>query len=111
MVENFGDLALDENFDVYINSEGDLASVSGRDKFEQEVIVWLTRRASEIIGEVDDDNIVDLLETYAKRVAVEMDRIDSVYAFGASRSDEDINTYEVEIIYDSGDDDLVFEVP
>lgn len=105
----FEDLALDRNFDVFIGPRGDLATVSGRDAFEQEVIVRITEKYTDLIGSIDRENIPSLVNVEAKRVADEMDRLESVAAFRSSFSETDTNTLEVRIIYDTGDE-FAFEV-
>lgn len=103
------DIALDENFDVFINARGDLAIVEGNDQFEQEVIIRITARYHDLISELDRDAVRELVEVEARRVADEMNRLSRVAAFGAEFSDEDPNTLVVTIIYDTGED-FVFDV-
>lgn len=103
------DIALNEDFDVFVNARGDLGSVSGRDAFEQEVIIRITDRYYDIIGDVDRDLIPDMVAIEAERVAAEMERLDSIAAFESGFSEEQVNTLQVRIIYDTGDD-AMFEV-
>lgn len=103
------DIAINKSFEVFLNARGDLATVSGRQAFEQRLGIRISKRATEIIGTVDEENIPDLLETEARQVAAAMGELESVAEFNVEESDEKVNTYVVEIIYDSGDD-LIFEV-
>lgn len=99
------DLAVDENFEVFINNKGDLAGVRGRAAFEQEVVIRLTDRMRDIIGEpaVDEETVTKLAETYARRVATAMDQLENVSTFRAEFSDEEVDTLEVTIVYNTGE--------
>lgn len=103
------DIAVDSELEVFINSRGDLAAVSGRDGFEQELALRLILRLTDLIGEVDDENIPDLLLTHARRVAAQMERLDSVHTFDITESGTQQNTYEFTVVYDTGEE-LTFEV-
>jgi len=96
------DLAVDENFEIFISKSGDLAGVSGRDAFEQKIRVRITERASELIGTIEEKNIIDLLETEIERVAANMDELDSIASFSAEQSESEFNQYVVTIVYDTG---------
>lgn len=103
--DDIQDLAVDENFEVFIGPTGDLAAVKGRDAFEQELIIRLTERMRNLVGEtnVAKETITRLAETYAERVAASMDEIENVTTFRAEFSDEEVDTLEVEIVYDTGE--------
>lgn len=98
------DLAVDKNFEVFISHRGDLGTVSGRDAFEQEIRIRLTEKYQELISGLDKDNTLDVLEVEAKRVAADMEQLDSVAAFQAEFSSEDANTVIVDIVYDTAND-------
>lgn len=105
------DLKLDENFDVYVDHRGDLATVSGREAFEQRLILRLTERLGDLIGRssVEDGTVVQLAENHIGRVAQQSDRIDNVAAYNAEFSDERPGVLEVEVIFDSGEP-LTFDI-
>lgn len=98
------DLAVDENFEVFIDHRGDLGAVKGRDAFEQRVIIRLTEKFQEMIGmpNVDNKTIINLAEEYIKRVAEQEEQLERVEAYDASFSDENHNVLEIEVIYDTG---------
>lgn len=98
------DLAVDQNFDVFISQGGDLATVRGREAFEQKVIIRITDKYFSIIGDIDRENAKELVRVEATRVANEMDMLDSVAEFDANFSSEQPNTLEVTIVYDTGDE-------
>lgn len=110
MVHNVSDIAVDGNMEVFITPAGDLGAVRGREAFEQRLRVRLTARADELIGEYDEENIIDLLESAAQRVAANMDELEAVAYYNVDVTGDALNTFEVQIVYDSGDD-LTFNVP
>lgn len=103
------DLALDENFDVFISHRGDLATVEGRDRFEQEIIVRLTNRMGGMIGKVDDDSVKNVARIHARRVAAETNNLSAIADFEAKFSDEKPETLQITLFYDTGEE-LTFEV-
>jgi len=101
---NIVDLAVNSDFEVYTDSRGDLASVSGRAAFEQEVMLRVSARYLDIVGESNRATIADLLEVEARRVATEMGTLASVSDIEITYPDGTINTVEVTIIYDTGEE-------
>lgn len=111
-LEEVQDLAIDSDFNVFLNHRGDLETVSGRDAFEQELVIRLTREMRPLIGrsDVDTSSIVELAESKMGRIAGSMDELDSLSTYSASLADERKGTVlEIEAIYDTGEV-LQFEV-
>lgn len=108
-IDEVRDFKLDGDFDIFIDHRGDLATVSGREAFEQKLIVRIQENFTEQIGRFDKENIKDLLLLETERIAEEQDQIDRIAAFSAAFSDEKPNTVEITIVYDTGDE-LTFEV-
>jgi hypothetical protein len=108
-IDEAADLALNSDFDIYISGRGDLATVTGRAAFEQKLVVRLQENFTPIINELDKANVRDMLLLETKRVVDEMDMVDAVAAYDAQFSDEQPNTVDVTIVYDTGDE-LTFEV-
>jgi len=104
MTHAVGDIEFDENFEVFITKRGDLGSVVGRDRFEQDLRYRLTERYYDIIGKLGEGAIRQALKTEAERVADEMNELDRVAAFEAKFSDDQPNTMIVTVIYDDNDD-------
>jgi hypothetical protein len=98
------DLALDENFNVYIDHTGDLAGVKGRTAFEQELVIRLTERMRGLIGrgDADEQTLVELARSYTRRIANEMDELDEIASFSAELSGDAYSTLEIELVYDTG---------
>lgn len=105
------DLAVDGNFEVYIDHRGDLATVKGRDAFEQRLLIRLTERFQPLIGKssVEDGTIVSLAEDYIERVAQEAGEIENVAAISTELSGEQVDTLGVEVIFDTGEE-LTFDI-
>lgn len=103
------DLAVDENFDVFISHRGDLATVEGRDRFEQEIAFRLNKELVGLIGTLDKSTVRDLARVNARRVAQKADRIDRIAAMRTEFSKDQPNTLILTIIYDTGDE-ATFEV-
>ena len=96
------DLSLNSDFSVHLNDRGDLATVSGRDAFEQSVSISLTKFFnSGIIGDLDEDSVVQKIRLEVIRTAREEDWIDDIENIAISPSSEEPHTYEVEIVYSS----------
>jgi hypothetical protein len=108
-LDNVEDLAIDSNFEVYLDHRGDLATVSGRDAFEQELAIRLKERFNDLIGDTRPGNIMDLLETEARRVADEMNRINRLQNIVVTRDDDIPGKYNASIVYDTGEQ-FTFEV-
>lgn len=111
-LENAEDIALDETFNVSINHRGDLETVSGRAAFEQRIVIRLTDEMRELIGQsdVDRQSIINLAESKLRRIALQMDELESLSTYSASFSDEQKGAVlEIEVIYDTGEV-LQFEV-
>jgi hypothetical protein len=102
------DLALDDNFELFIDHTGDLATVSGRDEFEQRLRIRLTELYQDIISEFDKQTILSLVELEAERVADEAEEISSMPLFRTEFSETDMETLEVDIVYDT--DETTFQV-
>lgn len=102
------DIALDENFELFIDHTDDLATVSGRDEFEQRVRLRLTELYQDIISEFDKQTILSLVELEAERVADGSDEISSMPLFRVEFSTENMETLEVDIVYDT--DETTFQV-
>jgi len=98
------DIGLDENFDVALDHRHDLPLVEGREAFEQRVAVRVTIYFHRTIGNINRDNILSLLRVEAKRIARDVDEIDSVVDFRAEYDVEQTGQINVTILYDTGDE-------
>lgn len=98
------DLALNSDFSVFLNDRNDLATVSGKDAFEQSVAIMLTDfMYQNIPGVTDRETIEQRLRLEVNRVAREHDFIDEVSAIFISEKAGAVDTYAVEITYISDD--------
>ena len=104
------DIALSQENEVFIDHRGDLATVEGRDGFEQSVGLAITEEYTDIVNEFDDNNILSLVEVKARKVAARHSMLDSVADIDASFAEDGV-TLRVEISYAIGDDVVVEAEP
>lgn len=97
------DILLDDNFDVHLDDTSDLATVDGRQEFEQRLRIALTRRYYNLIGDGPRDSIIEFLEIEAERVAGDLEQLDELADIQIEFSDTSPNTVEVSAVYDVGD--------
>lgn len=109
MTHAFGDIALNSNFEAFINARGDLESVAGRERFEQTLAVRLSVRYGGLIGEVDKKTISEKVRLDAQRVAEVMDELDSIAGITTTYPDDRPNILQVTITYETGEG-ATFEV-
>jgi hypothetical protein len=96
------DLALDEDFSVYLNDRNEVASVTGRAEFEQSVRVMITEfMHNAVLGESNADIIKNKIRLQVARVAQEHDMVDGITNLDISTSPNSPNTYRVVINYES----------
>ncbi|UBF19612.1 T4 gp25-like baseplate wedge protein [Halorubrum tailed virus 10] len=101
------DLALNSDFSVFLNENGDLGTVSGREEFEQSVVILMTElMRSSAIGEFDQSTIEQKLKLEATRVARKHDFLTDISGIDVSPHKENPHTYVVSIDYKS---DRIFE--
>lgn len=98
------DIAHDALFDTYLNQQDDLPIVEGRAAFEQEVVDRLTDYLQQVIGSIDRDGAIRLIELQARRVAEDTDEIDELVLFDAAYNADRPNTVDLRLIYETGDD-------
>jgi hypothetical protein len=109
MTHAFGDIALNDNFEAFINARGDLADVSGRERFEQALGVRLAVRYDGLIGEVNKKTIAERVRLDAQRVAERMDELENIAGRTTTYPDDRTNVLELTITYETGDQEI-FEV-
>jgi len=110
-LETVKDIRLDENFEVGINSRGDIGTVSGREAFEQRVRLLVTDRVTQAIGvrDADPNHVSELVQSYLQEIAADMDMLDRIVSYSASFADTESGKLTVEVVYDTSDS-FSFEV-
>jgi len=94
------DLALNSDFSVFLDESGDLGTVSGREEFEQAVVILLTELMRDAaIGEFDETTIKQKLKLEASRVARKHDHLTNIDGIEVSPHDDNPNTYVLRINY------------
>jgi len=98
------DIALDEDFDVFIDDRNDLGTVEGRAEVEQSIALQVSLYFFSEIGETNYSKVEEQLKLKTRRAARENDRIDSIQSIVVERSIEEKDTYNVTISYDQTED-------
>jgi hypothetical protein len=102
------DLALDDNFSVYLDDRNDVSTATEREEFEQSIAISLTDYLhNSTLGDIDRETAMQKVRLEAHRVAREHDRLNEIELVNVRPSDEEPNTLNVRIVYTS---DEVFEV-
>lgn len=96
------DFKLTEDLQISFDHTGDIATVSGKEEFEQTIALALTEDFVELVGEFDDETAKELARVKAGRVAGAFPEIESVASIDVSFSETDVKTLEVTITYDTG---------
>jgi hypothetical protein len=96
------DLALNKDFSVFLDDSGDLASVDGREQFEQSVVVLMTELLrTSLIGEFERDTIRQKLKLEAARVARRHEKISEISSIEIAPDPDNPHKYNVSINYRS----------
>mgnify|MGYP006290697751 CR=1 FL=1 len=103
------DLRLNSGFDTGLDDRNDLAVVTGREAFEQNIAVRMTDFFIEQVGSLDHPNAFELLDLQATRIVREMDELESVVQVLITKSPDKPNTADVTVIYQSSPD-FAFEI-
>ena len=97
------DLLLNENFDLTLDDRNDIPTATGSDLFEQRLRIAVTAVFQEIIGDAENETVLQLLESYAEDMADQFDEIENVAGFNAEYDDEEPNIINLTLIYNTGD--------
>lgn len=98
------DIALNNNFDIFIDDRNDLGLVEGRQEVEQSIGLWVSLYFHQEIGRTDVPNVKDRLKLKARRTARENRRIDSVQDVRVEELNDEPNVYEVTISYNKSEE-------
>lgn len=96
------DLSLNSDFSVHLNGQHGLATVSGHEALEQAVSISLTEYLnSTTVGEFDEDTIIQKLKLQVSRVVRQEDSIAGLNFIEVEPDEEQPNTYNVRIVFES----------
>lgn len=97
------DLALNQFFSVYLDPDTlDLATVEGREAFEQAVVITLYKFQEGLLGDTGTDSIEQKLRQSITRVARRYGEIESIEQLNIERKQESPETYRVTVVYNIG---------
>ena len=97
------DYSLNNGFDVYLNGMGKLDSVSGREEFEQDVIVELHYSLLGATGGINQENLKEKVNTIVRRTATEFDILDSINRISIREHPDEPNTVQLFVEYTSNE--------
>lgn len=99
------DLALNDDFSVYLDDRNDLATVEGQEAFEQSVAVMLTDfMHNSVTGFAGTESTIqEKLRLEATRVAQRHDALESIANIQIDRDEDRPDTYLVTIDYVASD--------
>jgi hypothetical protein len=98
------DIGLNDQFDIELDGRQDLPLVTGRAKFEQRLRISVTEFFTEVVGETDRPAALRLIEKEAKQVARRFEEIERAIQILVDYDDDQPNTIELTVIYDTGDE-------
>lgn len=98
------DIKFDRDFQIIIDDRNDLATVSGREAFEQDLAITLTAFFYEEIGTLRGPESLERIRMQAERVARFNDQLEGIISMDVTESIEHPNAAELNIIYSTGDD-------
>lgn len=78
------DAKLDKDGDLFINQRGDVEMISGKEEFEQRLMLYVQQYFSQEIGtSVNRENAIERLKVQANRVARDFDMVERLMNFDA----------------------------
>lgn len=98
------DIGLNDSFDLELDGSNDIPLVRGREAFEQRLRLSITSSFQDIIGSTNRSTALQLIEVQVKRVARQYDVIEQMVQIQVEYDDDQPNTINLTIIYDTGDE-------
>lgn len=112
MTELGAGIALDEDFDLIIDSTGDIDETRGSAELQKDVAFNLVLELQDILGRPVTKEVLALTKSVTNDVLVEDPRVNNVVSIEVRKVDE--NSDELEIITsvnaDTGQQELVFSI-
>ncbi|MFC6953788.1 hypothetical protein [Halorubellus litoreus] len=96
------DLKVNGNFELHLDDTNDLATVTGRESFEQALGFILSRYFTRILGETGPANIVEKVRLQAERVAMNSQLVDEIEGLRVQFTDTP-GEIEVAVYYTVGE--------
>ena len=97
------DLALNSDFDVFLDHRNDVETVDGKEEFEQDVSIQLTDKFYDDTGEYDIGILEQKIKYQVNLVAQQNEFLDNVDKIDVERSLDNPNKLNVVIRYSSSD--------
>mgnify|MGYP006873406509 CR=1 FL=1 len=96
------DIRLDKDFDFRLDDRNDLPIVTGRDLFEQRLRISVVSAFIELIGDTNRSSVLQMVELEAQRIARQYEDIEEAVQIRAAFDEEQPNTINVFVVYDTG---------
>lgn len=98
------DYSVDDTFDLHFTDDDNFAEVSGREEFEENLIIELDHRLGEIVGGYrTSDTVAEKAEMLANRVAKQFDVVNQIERINAFEPIDQPDTIALEVFYITGD--------
>lgn len=97
------DIGLNNKFNIELDDRNDLPTLSERQEFEQRLALAVNGRYQDAIGQSTEKTILELIEVEAKRVARDFDVIDRVAYINVEPDNEQPNTINLTLTYETGE--------
>jgi hypothetical protein len=98
------DYSVDGDFDLHFNDFQDFATVSGREEFEQDLIIYLNDELQDLLGTYKSvSTIEEKITLRAVRIAKQFDIVDRIKNVEVNKPLDATNDLEVVINYKSGE--------
>lgn len=98
------DIGLNGENDVFLSHRNDVKLLKGREAFEQALRLQVTDYFYEVIGEGSTAVIQSLIQVQARRVAKNMNMIDSLKQISVKESSSQTNTIEILVVYKTAEE-------
>jgi hypothetical protein len=98
------DYSVDESFDIHFTKLQDFATVSGRDEFEEDVMIDIHFKLAELTGtHKNKENLEEKIKLQVSRTAKKYNAIDNIEEIYIERLFRKPDTISVEIVYETGE--------
>lgn len=92
------DLAVDSNFDVFVDDTGDLATVSGKDQLQQSVALDIADVTDIFVGESLTAANLGIIEERIKRSLNRDEQVGRIVSVTVDEYNRDTNTVIVDVV-------------
>jgi hypothetical protein len=103
------DIKLNEHFDIELDDRQDVPTVTGKEDFQQRLTIAVTDYFYNIVGDLDQKQILSLLNLEASRVVEAVEGVEELLGTEVQYSETSPNTIEIIAFY-KNDEDYIREI-